>query len=85
MAQPVQTGNVPAMVQVMALSHKEDADAMVAALKRHGVVKRVIEIKRGGGRRLVTAYALFDAERWAAAADGAWRKHLTDHNPALLL
>jgi cell division septation protein DedD len=26
----------PAMVQIMALSHKEDADAMVAALKRHG-------------------------------------------------
>jgi DedD protein len=24
------------MVQIMALSHKEDADAMVIALKRHG-------------------------------------------------
>jgi pilus assembly protein CpaC len=36
MKQPIQPGDGPAMVQVMALSHKEDADAMVAALKRHG-------------------------------------------------
>jgi pilus assembly protein CpaC len=34
-AEPVDVP-VPAMVQIMALSHREDADAMVAALKRHG-------------------------------------------------
>jgi len=30
------SSQTPVMVQVMTLSHKEDADAMVAALKRHG-------------------------------------------------
>jgi pilus assembly protein CpaC len=35
---PVQPADIPgpAMVQIVALSHKEDADAMVTALKRHG-------------------------------------------------
>jgi pilus assembly protein CpaC len=36
-AQPAApAASAPAMVQIMALSHKEDADAMVIALRRHG-------------------------------------------------
>lgn len=33
---PARDISAPAMVQIVALSHKEDADAMVTALKRHG-------------------------------------------------
>jgi pilus assembly protein CpaC len=33
---PPSAASAPAMVQIMTLSHKEDVDAMVAALRRHG-------------------------------------------------
>jgi uncharacterized protein DUF5906 len=55
-----------------------------AAIAHHRLTKRgPMEFKGKGERRSVSAYALFDVEKWAKASADKWREHLKKHNAEL--
>lgn len=56
--------------------------SMRAALSGR-IEKRVMEINRGRTRRMVTAYALFEVDKWAKASKADWRTYLLAQNPEL--